>query len=485
MLAPIDIKLLRLRKLPLIFAMALFSTTTQANPYEDRALCLEADNQLNEAEKHNSNEKREAMFAQLISQIANVKLALEHRETNTPRSYLQACLQKKMQIFNLNLANSPNSFKESSTTLKQLAKFYEENGEEELAISSYDKAIKKESDNYNLILRRFYLWISVIGKKIRSLPSGNVRAQLIAQRETEFRRVLLPLINDPKTPKDVKVRALNNMALLYYHDNRPEKAVEYYEELNKLDPTDPLVVENLIDYYRKRNREDRLLVLLRQLFKLKPDNLKASLEYAYIEIQNKQYITAALVAKQALQYHPQDAGAQALRGLALALSGRKEEGQSFISTAQKKSPKDPWVRIARAHTEYQQGLDFQERGLLSNALKHYEIASDLLDTQKNRSDTQQLVVEIDTQRAIIIYEFLKSNDFPKTAAARKDAAKVVEILSPHIQTDEKSRNSRLLVEVFFKSLGHSSIKDKQKYCKSFAKAGVLIPQSLDARKICL
>ncbi len=469
----------------LVLLVALSATQIKANPFEDRSHCDVVDNQLREVETHLSSDTRESVFENLISEIANVKLAIANRETNTPKSFLRQCLQKKQRAFEANLKNSPNSFKDRSSTNKQLAKYYQENGKLHEALEQYEKAIKAEPDNFELVLQRFYLVASGQYERIKSLPHGKLRDQIIDEHENEHKKVLTPIINNPNVSSAIKVLALNSFANFYKLRRNMEKVVEYYEKINAIDPTKPDVVATLIEYYNARDRDDRLGPLLQQYFKLKPDNLLASLEYAYFEIRRGNFVSATMITKQILNYHAGNAEALAMRGLSLFYSGRKTEGSAFIKNAELIDPKAPWLLISKAHIEYSRGKDFQERYLLSNALKHYEQAAQLLATQKNKKDAIKIKNEINTQRAVIIFEFLKSNNFPKTPAARQDAAKIVEILDPLIRGDEKSRNSRLLVEVFFKALDHSLISNKKEYCRSFAKAGVLIPQSSDASKICL
>lgn len=463
----------------------LFGHPVMADQYETKANCIQADAQLRKVRAFVSKQERKKFFTQFLSEIANVKLALLQKTTNSPRNYLMKCLQKKRIAFEANLENSSVAFQKNSETLKQLAKFYQEDGNAKLALFYYKEALEKEPRNNDLKIAHFDLMFVTQVRKIKAQPPGPLKEQLKADMEKNFKIILNPLLEDPKVSKKHKIAALTAKAGFYRYGGRMERAVEFYEKLNKLDPTNSLALETLIQYYSSRDRDDRLTPLFKQYFRLRPDNLKASMEYAYFEIRSGRFNQAAFISNQALKHHPRNADVLAMRGLALSLAGRKDEGASYIKNAMKIDPKASWLAIASAHIEYEKGRSFQKRSLPSNALKHFQNASKNLETQKDRKDATKLRNEINTQQAIIIFEFLKDNKFPKTSAARKDASKIVEILTPLIVSDEKAKQSRLLIGMYFKSLSHSALANKQGYCDKLTKAGVLIPQSAEASRICL
>lgn len=470
-----------------LFALTMCqSLSAQSSVNEDRAHCNQVDTQIREIKTYMDDDKRQVFFDQLISEIAFLRLALSEKQTRAPRNFLLTCLQKKRSAFNLNLSNATGALRNKAENLERLAKYNQEMGQTAEALAFYKKAMEKRPESWELQLQYFDLYFEISARKIADMPEGKLKNQEKAELEKEMNRIMDPLLRSESATTNQRRVALLAKSAFYQNQNNLDKATPYLEELNKLDPSNTSVIEQLLTYYLQRGRMQPALALFDQLFRLQPNNRIMGLQYAYQLIDLQNYTRASVVTKTLVDHHPRDPDVLAMRGLSLIKAGRHEEGQSFIKSALgKQQSATVWINIVRAHLAHAKGVEFQERKLPSNALREFNQASEYLEDVKQSPHAFGLMQSINTQRALIIYTFLQDNGFPKTDAAKTDAAKIVEILTPLILKDPKSQQSRFFVNMFFHSLNMSSIQNKKGYCTQATKAGVVLAISPEASQLCL
>lgn len=472
-----------------LFAIALMAGSSDAalaSLNEDRANCDTVGKQTADVKGHLNDDERQIFFDALITEISFLRLALTERKTRAPRNFLINCLNKKRAAFNINLANATASLRERAENLERLAKFKQELGQNPEALNYYKRAMEKRPNSWDLKLQYFDLFFEISAKKIVDLPSEKLKNQERVKLEKEMNRIMDPLLRSDSATQNHRRVALLAKTAFYQNQSNLDKAIPYLEQLNKLDPTNTSVIEQMLTYYLQRGRMQRALSLFDQLFRLQPNNQVMGIQYAYQLIDLENYTRASVITKTLVDYHPRDADVLAMRGLSLIKAGRREEGQSFIKSALgKQEAATSWINIVRAHLAHEKGIGFQERKLPSNALREFNKASEFLADAQDSQQAFGLLQSINTQRALIIYTFLKDNGFPETEAAKTDASKVVEILTPLILRDPKSQQSSFFVNMFFHSLQMSSIANKRSYCNKVAQAGVVLAISSEASKLCL
>ncbi len=204
-----------------------------------------------------------------------------------------------------------------------LANSYSDNKEYDLALNALDSLQKYSGDNPAITINKFRLY-NMMNKKDE--------AYLEIQNMID------------KNPDNIRYKLL--IGDLYLQDNQNEKALEYYNQAEKIDSEDPNLVISMINYYEKEgNKEASSLEIEKAISNPKMDiDQKLQLISRYISVlrQNKQDITKVNpLFDQLLIQFPNNYEINILFGDVLMLQESREKAIEQFKVFRDNNPKDP------------------------------------------------------------------------------------------------------------------------------------------------
>ncbi|MDD4279456.1 MAG: tetratricopeptide repeat protein [Candidatus Sumerlaeales bacterium] len=199
---------------------------------------------------------------------------------------------------------------------------------------------------------------------------------------------------------------MQNIAILYDDLNQPDKAAEYWSEIErrwraKLDqhPDDDYLKESLAALHmfhgarlnsKVQNDETKgqAVEQFRKVLELDPNNYDVHFKIANTLMEEKKFNEAANELKTILQKRPNDNEVITLLGWAYLNMGKVEIAFSTWRRALAKSPKAESLRKAVYNGHLQIGRKFKESGLYTQALVH------LKEVQKISPQDPSIIVEV-------------------------------------------------------------------------------------------
>ncbi len=444
--------------------------------------CERADSDLKRVSQRLDDSERQTLFDQIYSDLFQIDALRKNPTGGVSSSYLARCLDLKRRALFLNIENASGAFRTSFDVTIKLAKLHRHFGSPKQSLEMYERALKMREDAHNVRMEYFYLWKEQSQNRItrnsaKALSSSDFKTFL-----EKFNEILNPIFRDTQAPQDLRVQAYMERASLYAEASQWAHVLKDFEAVLALDPSHAEARQQLILYNCSRRILTECRKHLEKYLAYNPTNLQSTIQLLSLQYEDEDYDAILKTSFRALKQFPQNQDVMAIRGLVLAQYGRETEARQLIDAVLQSSPKNTWALRARARDLYSRANEHQKRGLLSNALKSLEEASETMKLAGLSNERDGL--DIKERMGLMIYDFLRSKNFPNTDAARADAKRVVELLTPIFSNASKKRNTANLVEVYFHSLEMTGAKDFASSCRMMRQHNVAMTQSNRAVRFC-
>ncbi|MEO5666966.1 MAG: tetratricopeptide repeat protein [Bdellovibrionota bacterium] len=472
------------KRLKAVLGLASLSLSLSANAQNGvpQTHCETADEELVQVSKRLDDTERRSYFEQIYSDLFQIDAVRKNPPDGVSASYLARCLSIKRRALMTNLDNASGSFRTSFDVTVKLAKLHRNFGNAKQALEMYERALKMREDAYNVRMEYFYLWKEQNQQRIHSGSAKSLTSSDFKTFFEKFNELLSPILRDTQAPQDIRVQAYMERASLYAEASQWAYVIKDLEAVLALEPSNIQAREQLVLYNCSRKIATECRKHLEQYILQNPSNLASTIQLLALQYEQEDYNSVLTTSSRALKHFPDNVDILAIRGLILSQFGRGEEARAIIDAVLKKSPTNAWALRARARDLYAKAQEFQKRGLLSNALKSLE---DALATMKTAGlSNERDGLDINEKMALIIYDFLRSKNFPKSEATHADARRVAELLTPIFTNASKKRNAVSLVEPYFHALELAGITNFSKPCDMLHKSNVPLTQSTRAVKAC-
>jgi tetratricopeptide (TPR) repeat protein len=460
----------------------MLSGTAWSQASSAQTNCDKADEELAQVSKRLADPERRAHFEQIYSDLFQIDAVRRNPTGGESTSYLNRCMDIKRRALFLNLENATGAFRTGFDVTLKLAKYYTHFNNPKQAMEMYERALKMRQDAYNVRMDYFYLWKEqnqrrITGGAPKSIPTSDFKTFF-----EKFNELLGPIFRDAQAPQEMRVQAFMERASLYAEAKQWAYVIKDFEAVLALEPSNLQAREQLVLYNCGRNIVLECRKHLEKYVTYSPTNMQSTIRLLAHQYENEDYDEVLKWSFRAQKQFPDNPDILAIRGLVLAQFGRTEEARQIIDTVLKGNPTNAWALRAKARDLYSKAQDYQKRGLLSNALKNLE---DALGTMKNAGlSNERDGLDINEKMAMIIYDFLRSKEFPKTDATRADSKRIAELLTPIFGNAGKKRNAANLVEPYFHSLELAGLTNYSKPCDILRKNNVSLVQSSRAMKAC-
>lgn len=444
--------------------------------------CDKADAELAQVSARIDDNERRTFFDQLYADLIQIDDLRKSPTGGVSASYLKRCADIKTRAFFLNIENASGAFRSGFDVALKLAKYYQHFDNPKSALESYERALKMREDAHNVRMEYFYLWKEQNQKRIMSNPAHALSSSDFKTFFEKFNELLGPIFRDANAPRDLRIQAYMERASLYAESKQWAYVLKDFEAVLALDPSNLQAREQLVLYNCSRNIVIECRKHLEKYLTYNPSNLAATVQLLGLQYEQEDYDEVLKTSFRALKQFPDNADILAIRGLILTQYGRSDEARGLIDAVLKKQPKNPWALRAKARDLYAKAQDFQKRGLLSNALKNLEDASDTMKTAGLSNERDGL--DINEKMAMMIYDFLRGKNFPATAATRADAKRIAELLAPIFSNAAKKKNTVHLVEPYFHALELAGSANFAPICETLRMNNVSLASSTRAAKAC-
>lgn len=444
--------------------------------------CDSADAELAQVSRRLADPERRTFMEQIYSDLFEIDALRKNPASGVSASYLTRCLEIKRRALFVNLDNASGGFRTSFDVTTKLAKLHRHFGNSKQALEMYERALKQREDAHNVRMEYFYLWKEQNQKRITQGASKALTSSDFKSFFEKFNEILSPIFRDSQAPQDIRVQAYMERAALYAEASQWAHVIKDFEAVLALEPSNVHAREQLVLYNCSRKIAIECRKHLEKYLAFNPTNLPSTIQLLGLQYADEDYDAVLTTSFRALKQFPENPDILAIRGLILAQYGRNDEARALIDTVLKTHPKNPWALRARARDLYAKAQDYQKRGLLSNALKSLEEASATMKTAGLSHERDGL--EITEKMALMIYDFLRSKNFPKSEMTRADSKHVTELLTTIFVNADKKRNAINLVEPYFHSLELAGITNYSQACQLLRKHNVPLGQSLRAVRAC-
>ena len=460
----------------------MLSAGLKAQASASQTNCDKADEELAQVSKRLADPERRTYFDQIYSDLFQIDAVRRNPQGGESASYLTRCMDIKRRALFLNLENASGALRTGFDVTIKLAKYYAHFNNPKQALEMYERALKMRQDAYNVRMEYFYLWKELNQKRITSGTAKSMSSSDFKTFFEKFNELLGPIFRDTQAPQDLRVQAFMERASLYDEAKQWAYVIKDFEAVLALEPSNLPAREQLVLYNCGRNIIIECRKHLEKYVTYNPTNLQSTIRLLAHQYDNEDYEEVLKWSFRAQKQFPDNADILAIRGLVLAQYGRTDEARSIIDSVLKADPKNAWALRAKARDLYSKAHDYQKRGLLSNALKNLEEALVTMKTAGLSNERDAL--DINEKMAIIIYDFLRSKNFPENEATRTDAKRVAELLTPIFSNAAKKRNAANLVDPYFHCLEVAGLKNYAKPCDLLRKNNVSVVQSTRAAKAC-
>ncbi|HPR64625.1 MAG TPA: alkaline phosphatase family protein [Thermoanaerobaculia bacterium] len=246
---------------------------------------------------------------------------------------------------------------ESFTQLYNQAAAALERGDREVARSSYKKSVElnpgfglgyfglarmeaqdgRHLEAYHLLKKAFEVGKLLPDEALYHLvEEGALTGNL--QDSFDF---LLSL--EAKYGREAGLYSALGMALLKGH--REEDAADLFRQALAINPTEPVAVEELIAYHKRRGETDQVQRLLATILKRSEGSLESLEKISAVALRQGEPGTAEIAARKVLQSDPGNGEARANLAAALAMLGRYEESLEYFARALPVRPRDAMLRF--------------------------------------------------------------------------------------------------------------------------------------------
>lgn len=469
-------------KKTLWLSVVILSGNLKAQASASQTNCDKADEELAQVSKRLADPERRTYFDQIYSDLFQIDAVRRNPRSGESTSYLTRCMDIKRRALFLNLENASGGFRTGFDVTIKLAKYYAHFNNPKQALEMYERALKMRQDAYNVRMEYFYLWKEQNQKRISGSAPKSMSSSDFKTFFEKFNELLGPIFRDPQAPQDMRVQAFMERASLYAEAKQWAYVIKDFEAVLALEPSNLQAREQLVLYNCGRNIIIECRKNLEKYVTYNPTNMQSTIRLLAHQYDNEDYEDVLKWSFRAQKQFPDNADILAIRGLVLAHYGRTDEARLIIDSVLKSNPKNPWALRAKARDLYSKAQEYQKRGLLSNALKNLEEA---LSTMKDAGlSSERDALDINEKMAMIIYDFLRSKEFPQNEATRTDSKRITELLTPIFGNATKKRNAANLVEPFFHCLEVAGLKNYSKPCEMLRKNNVSMLQSTRAAKAC-
>jgi tetratricopeptide (TPR) repeat protein len=466
----------------LLGVLAFWGAELRAQESINSTNCDTADQDLKRVAQRLDDNERRSYFDKIYSDLFQIDAVRKNPATGISVSYLNRCLDLKRRAFFLNIENASGSFRTSFDVSIRLAKLHQHFGNPKQALEMYERALKMRENAHNVRMEYFYLWKEQSQSKIaRTAPNALASSDFKTFLE-KFDELLNPILRDPQAPSDLKVQAYMERASLYAEASQWAHVIRDFDAVLAIDPSHLEARQQLVLYNCSRKIMTECRKHLERYLNHNPTNLQSTIQLLAILYEEEDYSAVLNTSFRALKNFPDNRDILAIRGLILTQFGRADEARRLVAAVLKADPKNPWALRAQARDLYSKANTYQERGLLSNALKNLEDASETM--KKAGLSTERDGLDINEKMGLMIYDFLRSRQFPKTAATRTDAHRVAELLTPIFNNSTKKRNTANLVETYFHALELSGTNSYTQACQIMRQNNVPLNQSTRAVRHC-
>lgn len=462
----------------MVFALDLSAKTN------DVLRCENSDQELSRVATRLSDEERRELLDKLYVDLARIVEVLKAPPPEIPKNYLTRCFENKKNAFELNIKNGSGLLQNSFDVHYKKASLLELFGNLPEALKNYELAMKMRDDDPDIRLKYFRIWREVEANKIKNSQKSLIEQVHVSDYMRAFNQIVEPILRMDKSTVQHKITALRHRVSLNRDLAQHHLVAQDSELILRLDAADKDALEYLVLYHCDAERLNPVLCkkYLESYVPKFPENRATALQLLKLQYEGDDNSGVLLLSKKFLDLYPNDTDFMAWRGRALWKVGRIEESQALITAVLTINPNHPIALTTKAYTLFREAQDFEKRGLLSNALKNLEEA--LAIVRKAGIQNTEPALDINEKMAFIIYDFLRTQSFADSPAARADAKRIVELLTPSFQNPNLRRHVATLVDTYFHSLEISGVKNSSSSCQMMRTHKISINASSRALLAC-
>lgn len=237
-------------------------------------------------------------------------------------------LNKQTEALESLLKEMKNKFPGKPIGSFRLGKFYQEQKKYEAAVSEYESALRKASNDYEVL---------------KALVAVYLELKQPAKAEAQLRKALAD------DPKQAGAHAL--LGTLALRKNQGEEAVKAFEKAIELDPEWLPPYVELGSYFERRGKLDRAIAVMQRATEAAPDDWPMRAALAGLLEKSRKPDQAERIYRDFIAAHegqPDTAKARSQLAEFLARSGRFDESRSLMEAALANNPQDRDALLRKA-----------------------------------------------------------------------------------------------------------------------------------------
>jgi tetratricopeptide (TPR) repeat protein len=261
-------------------------------------LCGYAKDEIDEARLELSDSARLKAVDRLRIGLMQLR-RIDVKTATRPRAYWQTCLDKKVEALNIHLRVASPKLRAHPDFNMILAQIYELRGDWPLASQYAELALVSLPRDHNLRLKCLELWLQ--GQRASQGSKGNMAA---FQKTVDA--YVAPILADKSAPREILIAAHRARASFLESVARFRDAVEEWQKLVELEPSETNHRRKLAAWEISRQRSTEAIKHLEQIVRHSPGDLGAHKQLIEIFVDRKDMPRAAAQARHALEQHPAD-----------------------------------------------------------------------------------------------------------------------------------------------------------------------------------
>jgi tetratricopeptide (TPR) repeat protein len=261
-------------------------------------LCGDSKDRIDEARMELSDSARLKSVDRLRQTLLQLK-RIDVKAATRPRAYWQTCLDKTVQALNIHLSVAAPKLRAHPDFNLILAQIYELREDWPLASQYAELALRSLPKDHALRLKCLELWLQ--SQRSALANKGNYAA---FQKTVDA--YLEPILSDKTAPRDQLIAAHQARASFLESVARFRDAVEEWQKLVELEPSETNYRRRLAAWELSRKRITEAVKILEQIVRHSPADLGAHKQLIEIYVDRKDLARAAEQARDALEMHPTD-----------------------------------------------------------------------------------------------------------------------------------------------------------------------------------